>query len=433
MILVDVHGSCVSRNILNFNKESDIAVNQFFSRNNIVSCMMPPADISTSREELKLYESEYSHRCLRYSIEKKTVPLLLSSKADFLVIDFFDLCQPVAGYKNTTFSTYDYTFYNTAAYRNEQEEYKLVNFLDLPGFLWYGYIDLYWQQMLEKFGEKIILVKLHCCNKYISKEGIVKPTPPNLLGFGNAKYNQQLYDLEEYVIKKYDPYVIDVSKYFIPDENYNPDVTPVHFEKNYEISAQLLIEEILVNRPKQKYYDALTPQIVAQLLDRPIDDVNFKDVWEETEHFFVACDLLDDISRQSNSSGIIENRRWLATLYTKVGDIFSRSNLNIEEKISKINDFIIDVERSSTQNDFTRQYIQLLKEKQLYLNTPIEQLLNHFCSALDSGDMKWIPMLNCLGILLPENQDIMYYQLQHYIATDNTINATKLKQRLNLN
>ncbi|MFB5763841.1 DUF6270 domain-containing protein [Paenibacillus medicaginis] len=286
MILVDVHGSCVSRNIFNFNKNTDISVNQYFSRNNIVSSMMPPASISTNREELIRYNSEYSHRCLRYAIEKKTVPLLKSSIADFLVIDFFDLCQPVAVYKNTTFSTYDYVFYNTAAYKSEPEKYKTVNFLELPIWSWYGYIDLYWQQMIEKFGENVILVRLQCCNKYISKDGTVRKTLPNLLNFGNPIYNKQLYDLEEYVINKYDPYIIDISKYFVADENYNPDVTPVHFEENYGVTSWILMEDIILNKPKQKYYDNITPEVVADLLERPVDDENFKIIWDESENFF---------------------------------------------------------------------------------------------------------------------------------------------------
>ncbi|WP_432749814.1 DUF6270 domain-containing protein [Paenibacillus amylolyticus] len=52
MVLVDIHGSCLSRNIFNVDKDTDILVNNYISRSNIVSSMMPPADINTKREEL---------------------------------------------------------------------------------------------------------------------------------------------------------------------------------------------------------------------------------------------------------------------------------------------------------------------------------------------------------------------------------------------
>ncbi|KIL40661.1 hypothetical protein SD70_12160 [Gordoniibacillus kamchatkensis] len=432
MTLVDIHGSCLSRNIFNFNKNTNITVNQYFSRNNIVSSMMPPADISTSREELLFFDSEYSHRCLRYAIEKKAVPLLKASIAEFLVVDFFDFCQPVAAYKNTTFSTYDYSFFNTAAYKNEPEKFKEVNFFELPNWLWYGYVDLYWQLMIEKFGDRIVLVRLNCCNKYISKDGIVKPTPSNLLKYGTPKYNKQLHELEEYIIDKYNPYVIDVSKYFIADENYNPDVSPVHFEENYGLSSWQLMQTIILNKPKQKYYDTLTPRVVADLLNRPIDDQNYKIIWSESEHFFVACDLLDDISSQSEHLGIIKNRKWLASLYSKADNIFSKPYLEITEKLSLINQFIDDLKHPETENDFTREYVQKLKEKQYYLNQPVEQLLENFLNALDTGDLKWVQMLNCIGILLPANEDVIYYQLEYNKAIGEKNMVTKLKQRLGL-
>lgn len=430
MVLVDIHGSCLSRNIFTVNKNTDISVNNYFSRNNIVSSMMPPANISTNRDELLFFDSEYSHRCLRNGIEKNAVPMLLNSTADFLVIDFFDFCQPVAVYKNTTFSTYDYSFYNTAAYKNEPEQFKSVNFLELPTWLWYGYIDIYWEKMIGKFGGNIILIRVRCCNNYLSKEREVKATPPNLLNYGNSIYNKPLYELEEYVIKKYNPYVLDVSKYFIADEDYNPDVTPVHFEENYLKSSWSLMQDVILNKPKQRYYDNLSPQVVADLLGRMVDDKNFEMILKESECFFVACDLLDDISVESASIDVIQNRKWLATLYQKVDRIYSTLHMDINEKLTLINEFIDGIEQSETDNAFKRKYIHKLKEKQSYLNQPLEHLVESFLAALDKGDLRWVQMLNCLGILLPEDEGIMYYQLQYYMAFDNKVMITKLKQRL---
>ncbi|KAF6558674.1 hypothetical protein G9G63_25360 [Paenibacillus sp. EKM202P] len=432
MVLVDVHGSCLSRDIFNVNKDTNISVNSYLSRNNIVSSMMPPANISTRSEELLFFNSEYSHRCLRNGIEKNTVPILLNSSADFLVIDFFDLCQPVAVYKNTTFSTYDYSFYNTAAYKSESEQFQSINFLEIPSWLWYGYIDLYWEKMIEKFGGNIILVRTRGCNHYISRDGEVKDTPPAMLHFGNAIYNKQLYELEEYVINKYNPYVLDVSKYFIADEEYNRDVTPVHFEENYAISSWSLMQNIILNKPKQRYYDNLRPQVVADLLRRRVDERNFEVIWRETESFFVSNDLLDDICLESASIDIIQNRKWLATLYQKVDEVYSTfSDINMDEKLTFINEFINGIELSEEDNVFQRYYLNKLKEKQEYLNLPVEHLVESFTEALDKNDLRWVQMLNCLGILLPEDEAVMYYHLQYSIAVDNKLMITKLKQRLN--
>ena len=105
---VDVHGSCVARGIFNADMGSDIEVNQCFSRNSIVCCMMPAVETDINTDQL-VYKSEYAKRCVKYSLDKSTVSRLLSSESDFLVVDFFDLCQHVAVAGETTFSTYDYT------------------------------------------------------------------------------------------------------------------------------------------------------------------------------------------------------------------------------------------------------------------------------------------------------------------------------------
>ncbi|MFB5763842.1 hypothetical protein [Paenibacillus medicaginis] len=146
--------------------------------------------------------------------------------------------------------------------------------------------------------------------------------------------------------------------------------------------------------------------------------------------FFAACDLLDDISSQCASLDIVKNREWLASLYRKADDIFPQLNLKINEKLSMINDFIDNLEQCKTDNDFTRHYIQKLKEKQYYLNQPVEELWQNFHAALEMSDLRWIQILNCLGILQPENKSAIYYQLQYNLAIDNNIMVTKLKQRL---
>lgn len=427
MVLVDIHGSCLSRNIFNVSKDTNISVNNYFSRNNIVSSMMPPADISTTQEEL-VYNSEYSHRCLRNAIEKNTVPLLLKSDSNFLVIDFFDLCQPVVSYKNTTFSTYDYSFFNTAAFKNEPEKFQNVNFLDIPTCLWYGYMDIYWEKMIEKFGANIILIRVKCRNQYISTNREVKDTPSRLLRFGDAAFNKQLLELEEYIIQKYNPYVIDVSKYFIADENHNPDVTPVHFEENYSISSWSLMQNIIVNKPKQRYHDNLSPKVVSELLGRDLDDHNFELIWKDTESCFVGNDLLDDIAKKSDTKDIIENRRWLSVLYRKFDEVHNilLSEEDFEKRLSLINNFINKVQVIQ-DNVYENQFINKLKEKQAYLNQPVQYLSESFMSALREGDLEWIKILDCLGILLPQDEGVMYYKLQYYTALNDNAMIYKLQ------
>jgi len=137
--MIDIHGSCVSRDCFNREECNEIKVNYYLSRNNIVSTMMPPVDLEFNHGDLRNFTSEYSERCMRLALNKETVPRLLGSDSEFLVVDFYDLCQPVAAYKNSTFSTYDYTFYNAPSFQGIRTK--------LPYMIYWHYQPVYGMAM----------------------------------------------------------------------------------------------------------------------------------------------------------------------------------------------------------------------------------------------------------------------------------------------
>ncbi len=391
--------------------------------------MMPPADISTTREELLIHDSEYSHRCMRQAIEKLAVPLLMESASEFLVIDFFDFCQPVASYKDTTFSTYDYCFYNTNAFRNNREAYSSFNFFDVPNFLWYGYIDFYFQKMTRKYGnENIILNKLSCFNGYIDKCGNLQPTPENLLNFGSAKFNQKLDELETYVIDKYKPYVIDITKYFVPDEHHNPDVTPIHYEDGYREAGWFHTTNILRNKPPRKFHAYLPPKVVSSLLKRNVNDADFAKIYHARSNPYPCHDLLDDILSDMNADDIAQNRRWLAELYEtfdqKVPDAVDYCNRDA------LLNYLAATESYHISNEYQRRVIAMFRERQKYLSLPDHELIKRFNKAVDSSDSKWVVILKCMAIIHPEDTDIMNMLLNYYTAMNDVVKITQMKHRL---
>ncbi|GHV48327.1 hypothetical protein FACS189499_07510 [Clostridia bacterium] len=279
---VDIHGSCVSRNIFNAEETPDIKTVQFFSRNNIVSCMMPPLSVEYMTEQL-VHNSEYARRCVQYSLDKSTVSRLLNSDSDFLVVDFFDMCQHVAVSGNTTFSTYDYTMTRVDGISKIIE--GQVNFLELPKFFWYSYVDIYWDTMVDKFGSNIVLVRLSCCDRYMRASGGVTPLPERVLGFGNRIYNNALAELEDWI------------------------------EENYRKSAYAIMEHIIRDRPEQRYFDNLPPEITAHLLDRQVSPADFKNLLHDYAKPFCSCEFLDSLCILLSDDEIVENRFWLARLY----------------------------------------------------------------------------------------------------------------------
>lgn len=428
-MLVDIHGSCVSRTIFNYPANETVKVKRYFARNNHASSMMPPADISTKREELLIHDSEYSHRCMRQAIEKQAVPSLMESESEFLVIDFFDFCQPVACYKDTTFSTYDYCFYNTSAFRNERQAYSSFNYFDVPSCLWYGYIDLYFQKMTRKYGnQNIVLNKLSCFNGYIDKFGNLQPTPEKLLNFGNAKFNKNMDDLETYVIERYHPYVIDITKYFVPDEHHNPDVTPIHYEESYQEAGWFHTCNILMNKPTQRVFDHLPPKVISSLLNRQVNDADFIRIYNARSKPYLCHDLLDDILADLSTDDIAANRRWLAELF-EVLDQEIASALDYHDQDALLN-FLAAAEKLKTSNEYQRKAVELLRGKKEYLSLSDHELIKQFNRAVDTADSKWAVILKCMGIRYPEDTSIMNMLLNYYTAVNDAAKMTQIKHRL---
>jgi len=416
-VLVDVHGSCVSRGAFNLIEENEIKVNHNFSRNNIASSMMPPCSLEFEKGSLIQYTSEYSERCMRYALNKKNIDVLMASEASYLVIDFFDFCQPVAGYQDTTFSTYDYTFYNTPVYKENASDFLRVDFLSLPHCLWYGYVDLYFKKMAEKFGGHIILNRLDCSNIFLSQDRKILPIPERLGHFGNAKYNKELALLEEYVIKKYpNIYAVDISKYFIPDYAHNADTTPVHYEANYDVLLSEIYKDI-VKDGKRRYYDTMPAQMVADMLSRPISTEDFLKLYEERKVPFRTDTFLDYIFNQQSIINVVVHRKWVADLYNEYASVQEElKGENAKELITRL----LAKERIwKYEKDITKTVYTYLCEVEECLKLSVSQLYQNFLKHFEEAiPEKWMIELNVLAIVAPNYEQVSDYLLEYYNAIE---------------
>lgn len=410
---VNVHGSCVSRDI--FHMGDSIQVNQYCFRSNLVASVMEPADIFEDYEELLIPgQPEFPNN----AVEKSTIPRLIEAEGDFLVVDLFDFCQPVACTEKTTFSTYDGLFFSTRAYANHQSRIKNLNFFGIPTCLWYSYVDYYWRAMQERYGtEGIILVKLRCTDLYCTKNKHIKKIPDHPFPCGDAKLNDDLEKLENYIIEKYRPYVIDISKYFIADENHNPDVTPVHFEKEFIKNSWDILEHIVKKRPEKRWFEEISTNTVSKILGRQISDAEFLTVWENQEHQFHSCSFMDDILKLCSQEEILKNRKWLAWLYEEAEDISDkvRNWSEMEFSLEPYVQFVKKVQ-ASIKNEFEKKYCQLLEERLHYLSLDFEDLFAQFEKKLEEEDLAWIVMLQCLAMKNPKEERIQFYQLLYYDA-----------------
>ena len=60
--------------------------------------------------------------------------------------------------KETTFSTCAHEFFQTGLYRKYQNDVKIANFMELPTWIWYPYVDLFFEKLMTKYDSKHIIL-----------------------------------------------------------------------------------------------------------------------------------------------------------------------------------------------------------------------------------------------------------------------------------
>lgn len=417
-VSVNVHGSCVSRDGFNPIPEEKIKVEHFLSRNNIVSAMMPPCDLMFEHGELVKYNSVYAERCMTYALNKKTVDLLMESDAPYLVIDFFDFCQPVIGYKDTAFSSYDYCFYHTRAFQENKGEMRLIDLLTVPPCIWYGYIAMYFDRIMEKYGGNVILNRLNCSGIFMDHNHAVREIPENLHHFGSDRYNEPLRELEEYVINRFPKIsVIDITKYFIPDSGYNPDATPVHYEENYKISLAQIYERIIATNAN-RYNDEIPASVAADLLRRPVSDDDFAKIYEGKGRFlpFSTGTVLDFIFRTFEFKDILAHRKWIGGIYRE----YDRGNE--QHGGAEALDHILSRKalwNKYGRDSFKKSVHEYLENAGRCLNMPIAEQYRTFRDDFDEGNVEsWVMELELLSLVAPDFADVAFYLTEYYRTID---------------
>ena len=326
---VEILGSCVSRVIMLNGKQTEhgmdnryIKMNHFFDKNNIVFCMMPapfPKEEVESVKASELWESSRIHS-LKQCLDKSTVSLILNGKSDYLILDFYDFEVTHAIFRNTAFSTCANEFFTTELFKKHKSEITTFNWKDVPKFLYYPYIDLFFEKISEKYDNNhIILNRFRATSHYIDKQNKVQPIPEKFLQpfHANYHYNETVRNLENYIIDKYHPYVIDLSKYFVGDEHLWDNLNGAHFQKIFYEESFQIIKDIIFGQPKQKVFDGLTPKAVTEILETGLCADEFEKYLQNVSNPFCTGLSVDEFVSQLSMEKIAQNQEKIADKYRK--------------------------------------------------------------------------------------------------------------------
>ena len=273
MKTITIYGSCVSREPFNQKilKNSNIKIDNYFQRNNIISLFTPKLSID---ESLIFGTSNFVKRMTYYDLNKKTVEIIKNKHSDFIIIDFTELRF---GIINVEFENIKTKMTNSDSSKNTLEnlksfpEYKnlKLTYDEVP--YWYsyntlnGYIDKFVEFIISLYKpENIILVETLNCIQYINDNNLFNEFD-NIENLVKENYiMKQVSDLfYEKLNKKC--YRIQIPYDVTANKNHWLGFSPLHYEDScYEYIANCFCKIIMENGNQsdldnlyEKYYDEL--------------------------------------------------------------------------------------------------------------------------------------------------------------------------------
>lgn len=263
---ISVLGSCVSRvSLLDGNQKGHgiagegIELEYFLDKQNIALAMMPPPFDRETVETITVDELWDRSRLqsLKQTLLKETIPLLMNGESEYLVIDFYDFHNSFLSYKDTAFATQAHEFLNTRVFRQYKEELQGWCFYQMPTWVYYPWVDRFFDIILQKFDvDHIILNRFRANTYYLGRNGNILPIPDDckMPYQCNDKYNEKGRALEDYVIQKYHPYVIDLSQFFMGDANIWGNIHGAHFEREFYRETYDQVMRIVKGETKERYF-----------------------------------------------------------------------------------------------------------------------------------------------------------------------------------
>lgn len=90
-------------------------------------------------------------------------------------MDLCDFQNDFVIYGDTAFSTCAHEFMNTELFKLNKMNIQIANFMQLPSWVWYSYVDLFFEKIMQKYdSEHIILLRFRSNTYYWALDGKIK-------------------------------------------------------------------------------------------------------------------------------------------------------------------------------------------------------------------------------------------------------------------
>ena len=224
-IKIDIFGSCVSRDVLEYQSTKDLEVNNYIARQSLISAVSKPVRID--EEELNI-ESPFQKRMVLHDFRKDAFRILRENKGDYLMIDLIDERFPLACIDNSyvtysnelSLSGYIQTPHIIRCTRKQYNGLLKLIFRKEKWFIEQNNLDefikMFCDNIIDIYGESIIIHHVYLQNQFINKV--------------NGYYKYLYQKLKEWIPHAYN---IALSDKYFADEKHKWGLAPMHFEIHY--------------------------------------------------------------------------------------------------------------------------------------------------------------------------------------------------------
>lgn len=235
---INIFGSCVTRDLLEYDKKNKFSVGEYIARQSIISFLSKP--IKINEKDIRL-ESNFQKRQLISDLSKNGFQRIKNNAGDLLIIDLIEERFKI-GEIGKTYFTLSNEFNQSEIFKNERiriYEKKILN-----GKIYFKYKDVkkYINQfvkiILEIYSQnQIVIHEVYLSNYYLGENSVKKEFPRNYIGY-NLKINKIL-EYMYFCLKQALPhaYVISNSKKYVADIEHKWGLAPMHFQEEYYIET----------------------------------------------------------------------------------------------------------------------------------------------------------------------------------------------------
>lgn len=235
---VSIFGSCVSRDILEYEAACKVKLDMYFAKQSVISAVSPA--IPLSYEDIHL-QSNFQRKQVYYDFSKRALNMLQEHISDYLFIDLvderFSLVKLAGSYVTRSKSLMESGLIDESSGIVEKEEYvdETGNYsYRVDGVDVRKYFDKFCENILQIYeADKIILHVVKGAEFYYDKEGKLKQFEANTIGHFK-RLNRMWAFMYDYLHQRLSGCnCIDISEGYFADERHVWGLSPIHFQKEY--------------------------------------------------------------------------------------------------------------------------------------------------------------------------------------------------------